>query len=321
MPIPNSTPTIRPPGTIPVVDAALKSRPQRQSIPDPLPPFQKAGSNDRPALVLARGLCRSIDGHLASHFVPTLRELEPARFLVVAGRPGDGKTTTIKVQCSRRQIDLVVIAGGDLSGSTEDGGLAAFNKTQSDIKKIRAENGLPVGLHIDDADLSSFATGRDHTEYTVSSFVLQSALQKFADEVCEGDPLPVFVTVNQLDAFRAPLFRHGRANIYVHDLNLPEKIEQVTAILGATTEADKTLVASFVDSHELQPIAFFAKLKDSAMADAIAALVQELGVSGMPLEWAVRSRLKELSIADYIKAAETKSQKVAGSFLNGGSQS
>ena len=321
MPTPNSTPTIRPPGTMPMPDAALKSRPPRPPAPVPLPPFQHAGSNDRPGMVVAQGLHRAIDGHLARHFVPTLRALTPARFLVITGGPGDGKTTSTKVICSRRQVDLVVISGGDLSGSTEDGSLAAFKEALVGIAKIRSERQLPIALLIDDADLGSFATGRDHVEYAVSSFVLQSALQKFSDDVCDGDPLPVFVTINELDVFRAPLFRHGRANIYVHEISLPEKIEQVSAILGASTEADRAVVASLVDSHKDQPIAFFASLKDAAMADAISELVQELGISGMPLEWATRSRLKNLGVADYIKAATTKSQKTAGSFLNGGQQS
>ena len=301
-----------------MTERTLKTRPTHEPVPAPLPPFQAAGSFDQSEMILAPRLCQSIEVHLAHHLVPCLRARNPARFLVIAGAPGDGKTTGVKVLCSRREIDLTVISGGDLSGSTEDAALNAFNDTLAGIAKVRAGRKLPAALLIDDADLSVFATGREHVEYAVSSFVLQSALQKFADEVLHGDPLPVFVTVNQLDVFRAPLFRHGRANIYVHRLTRDEKVQQVTAMLGASTSTERALIDALVERHEHQPVAFFAAIKETATTQAIGDTIKELGVTGTVVEWAIRRKLKDLSIADFVFAADLQPTRPTGSFLSTG---
>ena len=304
-----------------MTERSLKTRPTHEPVPVPLPPFQAAGSFNQSRMILAPGLCRSIEAHLAHHLVPCLRVRNPARFLVIAGAPGDGKTTGVKVLCSRREVDLTVISGGDLSGSTEDAALNAFNDTLGGIAKVRTERKLPAALLIDDADLSVFATGRERVEYAVSSFVLQSALQKFADDVLQGEPLPVFVTVNQLDVFRAPLFRHGRANIYVHQLTRDEKVQQVTAMLGASTGAECALIDALVERHERQPVAFFAALKEAVTTQAIADTIEELGVTGTVVDWAIRRKLKDLSIADFVHAADLQAARRTGSFLSTGAPS
>lgn len=291
----------------------LQARPLALADNQTLPAFQPAGSYDRPEILVSPGLQTFVAGRIARHYLPALRALEPARFGLIAGPPGEGKTTAVKVACSRAGVDLVAVAGADFSGSTEDGARDAFETWLANIERIRTVRGKPVAGLIDDADLSVF-TNRDNVEYAVSRDVLLGKLQGFADTILEGEPLPVFVTVNETNVFRTSLFRHGRAAFYVHRLPVEEKIKQVAALFKVKP-GDRQLVADFVTQNAEQPLAFFAALPEAALDAVVAEVAATLGIEGTVANWAVRRRMRDLTVADYIAAAEGRAKSVPASFL------
>ena len=77
-------------------------------------------------------------------------------------------------------------------------------------------------------------------------------------------------------------------------------------------------IDALVERHECQPVAFFAALKQSVTTQAISETIEELGVMGTVVEWAIRRKIKDLSIADFMHAAELQATRRTGSFLSTG---
>jgi len=296
-----------------MTDHKLKPVPLRQPPPE-LPPFQAAHSNDRPDRYVIPSTERFVRAHLARHYLAALRAREPARFAILIGAPGTTKSSDIKTAVSRAGADLVETCGGTFAGSTEGGAAAVLDATLADIERVRATRQQPIALLIDDAELSAFAD-RKHTEYAVSRDVLLSRLQKFADTVCDGAPLPVFITLNEC-AFRPSLFRPGRAVWAVHSPTLEDKAHQLVALYGATTEADGRLIADLLARHSDKHVAFFAAARTAAVDAVITDVIDELGVTGRLAAEEVESRIAALTVADFVRAADAQTVAIASSYLS-----
>ena len=294
-------------------DHKLKPVPIRQQPPE-LPPFQAAHSNDRPDRYIIPSTERFVRAQLARHYLAPLRATQPARFAIVVGPPGATKSSDIKTAVSRAGADLVETCGGTFAGSTEGGAAAALDTTLADIERIRAARRLPIALQIDDGDLSAFAD-REHTEYAVSRDVLLGRLQKFADNVCDGEPLPVFVTLNESTVFRPSLFRPGRAVWHVHNPTLEEKARQLVALYGATTDTDGRLIADLLTRHPDKQIAHFAASRTAAVDAVITDVIDELGITSRLAAEEVEQRIAALTVADFVRAAETQVE-IAASYLS-----
>ena len=177
----------------------------RQHIPlIPLPPirkpdlthpgYQPAGSHDRPDLRLHEPIQLAVLRHIAHHVVPRLAANRPPRFLVIQGNPGEGKTETVRVTCSRSDVDCILISGAELAGETENAGVVALEQIGRVALAISEREKRPLVIVLDDFDLSSVAR-LDRTEYTVSSQLLTGHLQFIADtgalRTAAGVPIPM----------------------------------------------------------------------------------------------------------------------------------
>src|SRR5262245_12002179 len=77
--------------------------------------YQRAGSHDRPEMNVPEGLWLFVLRHVARHYTPSLAATRPARFAVIQGAPGEGKTESVRVTCSRQGVDLIVVAASELA--------------------------------------------------------------------------------------------------------------------------------------------------------------------------------------------------------------
>lgn len=296
------------------------TRPPLRSLPisDPppsLPPFLAAGASDNDDMLVCPKLERFVRAHLARHFLRPLRTQRPPAFGLVAGPPGEGKTTQCEAIISRAGVDLVTVSGAAFASATEDGGVRAFDKMLSDIEKIRAARGLPIAALIDDADLGSIATGRAHVEYTIASFNLLGRLQKFADDVANRAPLPLFLLVNEVEVFRASLIRDGRAVVHVHQPTAEEKVPQVARLYDASTPEQLEQIRARIAAHPHRPLAFYKARKQAAADTILDDVLSALEVHDVSTEGAIKKRMAALCTDDFIAAIDSAPDATHGSFL------
>src|SRR5262245_30803436 len=90
------------------------------------PGYQRAGSYDRFDMKVPEGLALFVLRHITRHYAPSLAAHRPPRFAVVQGPPGEGKTESVRVTCSRNGVDLIMVAASELAGETENAGPAAL---------------------------------------------------------------------------------------------------------------------------------------------------------------------------------------------------
>src|SRR5438067_9713955 len=86
--------------------------------------YQRAGSHDRPEMKVPEELRLFVLRHIARHYTPGLAVTRPARIAVIHGPPGEGKTESVRVICSRHGVDVILVAAAELAGETENAGPA-----------------------------------------------------------------------------------------------------------------------------------------------------------------------------------------------------
>src|SRR5947208_4067294 len=82
------------------------------------PGYQRAGSHDRPEMKVPEELRLFVLRHIARHYTPSLSIMRPPRFAVIQGAPGEGKTESVRVSCSRHGVDVVLVAASELACET-----------------------------------------------------------------------------------------------------------------------------------------------------------------------------------------------------------
>src|SRR5262245_20174258 len=110
------------------------------------PGYQRAGSYDCAHLKISPTLSRAVARHLAYHYTPILAAKGFARFLVVQGLPGEGKTDGVRITCSRFGVDMILSGPSEFAGETENAGSAAIGKVEDAIKAISARERRPFAL-------------------------------------------------------------------------------------------------------------------------------------------------------------------------------
>ncbi len=243
------------------------------------PGYQRAGSYDRLEMKAPEGLGLFVLRHITRHYAPSLAAQRPPRFAVIQGPPGEGKTESVRVTCSRHGVDLIIGAASELAGETENAGPAALARLGEAVHAITAREKRPILVLLDDFDLS-IAARLDSTEYTVDSQLLTGALQHLADtgtlRTVQGYAVPIVMTGNNFSPMRNSLLRPGRAVFFEHALGFDEKCEIVGKILGTT---DIKAVRGLVSAYRKEPIAFFVELRSHALDEDLDLLITQHGLS------------------------------------------
>ena len=275
--------------------------------PDPTHPgYQPAGSHDRPDLRLHELIQLAVLRHVAHHVVPRLAANRPPRFLVIQGNPGEGKTETVRVTCSRSDIDCILVSGAELAGETENAGVAALEQIGRAALAISDREKRPLVILLDDFDLSSVAR-LDRTEYTVSSQLLTGHLQFIADtgalRTAAGVPIPLIMTGNDFTAVRTSLLRPGRATHVEHQPTFDQKCDIIGTMLNCR---DARAVRGLVKAYRDQPVAFFAQLKVLAADAALDQLIRTHGFNPS----AIDAALPDTSPVDIARLHDLAAQTV-----------
>jgi hypothetical protein len=248
------------------------------------PGYQRAGSYDRLEMKVPEGLRLFVLRHIAWHYIQSLAATRPPRFAVIQGPPGEGKTESVRVACSRQDVDVILVAASELAGETENAGPAALTRLGEAVHAISAREERPFLICLDDFDLSS-AARLPSTEYTVNSQLLTGALQHLADtgalRTAQGCPVPIVMTGNNFNPMRSSLLRPGRAVFFEHALDLDEKCEIVGRILGAS---DAKSVRGLVLAYRNEPIAFFVELRSRALDEDLNRLITHYGLDRRAIE-------------------------------------
>lgn len=268
------------------------------------PGLIRSGAMAERQMRLSEPLELAVMRHLGRHATGSARRNRAARFLVVQGPPGSGKTSSIEKIVTDAGCHLINIAASSLASPYPGEGLAPIKDAEASARAIAAATGDPVAIKIDDFDLS-VATEHPGVQREIGSLLLTNYLQGIADNA-EAWPLPgggtvaFFFTVNDAaDAFRASLFRPGRADLVTHDPGRDEKTLIVATMLGI----DATEAETVIDRHPAQPISWFASLRSRALDDVLDALLQRTGNDWNAIGAALAKAETSIAPADLLRVA------------------
>jgi hypothetical protein len=279
------------------------------------PGYQRAGSHDQLEMKVPDELRLFVLRHIARHYTPSLATPRPPRFAVIEGAPGEGKTESVRVACSRHGVDVILVAASELAGETENAGPAALTRLGEAVLAITAREERPIVICLDDFDLS-IAARLSSTEYTVDSQLLVGALQHLADtgalRTAQGYAVPIVMTGNDFTPMRSSLMRAGRAVFFEHMLDFDEKCEIVARILGAT---DAKSVRALVSAQRKQPIAFFVELRSRALDEDLNLLLAHYGLNIGALESQLHDSGSVVDFARLQKLAAAAAARGPKNFL------
>lgn len=243
--------------------------------PSDLRPHQAPGSNDRGQRFLPPSLNRHVRRFLAKHTVPSLIRRGQARYLLIFGVPGVGKTAGFLMSASELGWGVLIVSASELAGDTEGAASKAFRDALAAAAAISRRHGYPVAVLIDDMDLSIAGPDDGRTEVTVNTNLLMQVIQWLADQpqlytTHLGGPVPVVFTGNDA-RFRPSLFRDGRADRFTYAPTADEQREIITRLFQPATAGEAWTVRAIARAYSRKPVSFFVALKsdlDVARLDA-----------------------------------------------------
>jgi hypothetical protein len=273
--------------------------------------YQPAGSNNRDDVLIDEKLTDVVALHFARLLSPALRARNPVRTLFIVGWPGDGKTFSLLVACSRLLVDVVLTAGADYAGEYEGAPVAMLKAAHTWMRWKSAETKRPIALLIDDIDASTAAENADQ-ERTGNTNLLVGKLQSICNSPdqftdASGNPIPLLWTGNATSHFRGSLIRHGRVRIHHHDLNWHTKADMVERIFKPATPVDRRALRNLVYRYRHKPIAFFNDLNAELADEAIAQIIKREGLNITAIE-AMAARSHHLDMRQLFAAAHARAE-------------
>jgi len=261
----------------------MRAVPLPSTTPQPCPGlYQEAGTFDRPDYLLDPDLVAPVVIHLAMHYVPGLK-IENQRGLLIAGQPGDTKSTTIKVIASRHRIDVLQMPAADLCGATE--GLAAhrLNEAYAYMRAKSAETGRHFLFQLDDLDASIIEERQDQ-ERTVNTNILIGKLQSILESPdgfrdAMAIPIAFVFTANNISNFRPPLLRDGRCQVFRYSPTWQWKAEALIHHLKPETHRDRKRLRCLVYKYRTHSMSWFTTLAGDLRRAAIANAVTKHGLA------------------------------------------
>ncbi|MEQ1731593.1 MAG: AAA family ATPase, partial [Vicinamibacterales bacterium] len=255
---------------------AMPARPASIQTPPPLRPHQAPFSNNAGERYLPPSLNRRVRRFLAKHMIPALINKGQARYLLVFGAAGVGKTLGVLMSASEFGWGVLVISAAEFSGDTEGAAQRAWRAALSDASAISHRNGYPVAVLVDDFDLSIAGPDDQHTERTINSNLLMHDIQWLADQpdlftTCRGAPVPVNFTGND-SHFRPSLFRDGRADRFTYEPEPEEKVHIIERLFSPATTTETWTVHALARRYRDRPVSFFVALKsdiEAAQLDSV----------------------------------------------------
>lgn len=200
----------------------------------------------------------------------------PARFLVIAGKPGTGKTVAATDAALRTNHAVLHLPAANLASESEGGATAVLDSYLADAEHHARAHNEPVAIIADDLDLGIISAEAD-TGRTINSNLLVQRLQSLADgddiRNADGTRIAIIVTGNDWSHVRPSLFREGRATWYEH-APTPDDIAAVALnLFKPRTADDRRLVLKLARRYHHESVAFWSAVRTSLNNDLIDALM------------------------------------------------
>lgn len=252
--------------------------PYRPVLPPPADTLglRRPGNLLCPEGIIFEGLERTVQRHLFRLRVLGDAHPRPPRFLVIAGKPGTGKTVAATDAALRMNHAVLHLPAASLASENEGGATAILDSYLSDAERHAKTHNEPVAIVADDLDLGIISNEAD-TGRTVNSNLLVQRLQSLADgddiRNADGSRVAIIVTGNDWSHIRASLFRDGRATWYEH-MPSPDEIAALAVnMLKPGTADDRRLVLKLARRYRHESVAFWSALRTSLINDLLDALI------------------------------------------------
>jgi hypothetical protein len=271
--------------------------------------FRQAGTANREDRFLDPDLTAHIDVHLAEHGTDGVTP--HARALLIVGKPGDTKTSTVRSQLSRRGVDALELSMAHFSGPTEGRAVEHLDAVHAYIRAKTAETGQTLVLHGHDAD-ASVLFEHHQEERTINSRLLRGALQTLLDgedTFRDGNarPIPIIFTANRTDGLPGPLIREGRVRLVRYAPSWQRKAQMLIAELGAKTALDRRRLQCLAFLHRDRSVVWLTSLAADVRHAAIAHVV---ATRGLDAHDAIRAAANpnKLDVRALFRAAKARHQ-------------
>ena len=246
------------------------------------PPPASSSSLHRPGRLLCpdgiifEGLERAVQRHLFRLRALDGEHPRPPRFLVIAGKPGTGKTVAATDAALRMNHAVLHLPAASLASENEGGATAVLDSYLADAEHHARTHNEPVVLIADDLDLGIISAQAD-TGRTVNSNLLVQRLQSLADgdDIRNGDGtrIALIVTGNDWSNVRSSLFRDSRATWYEHAPTPDDIAALAVNLFQPRTADDRRLVLKLARRYRHESVAFWSAVRTSLNNDLIDALM------------------------------------------------
>ena len=246
--------------------------------PPPVPPttLRRPGALICPDGIVFDGLERAVRRHLFQLRVRADAHPRPPRFLVIAGKPGTGKTVAATDAALRMGYAVLHLPAADLASENEGGATSVLDGYLADAERHAQTFDEPVAIVADDLDLGIISAEAD-TGRTVNSNLLVQRLQGLAggDDIrnADGTPVAVIVTGNDWSHVRPSLFRDGRATWYEHAPTLDEIAAVAVSLFAPRTADERRFILKLARRYRRESVAFWSAVRASLDNDLIDALI------------------------------------------------
>lgn len=247
-----------------------------QSPPPPSSILRRPGKLLCPDGIIFGGLERVVQRHLFQLRALDSEHPRPPRFLVIAGRPGTGKTVAATDAALRMNHAVLHLPASNLASESEGGATAVLDSYLADAERHARTHNEPVAIIADDLDLGIISAEAD-TGRTINSNLLIQRLQSLADgdDGCnaDGTRIALIVTGNDWSHVRSSLFRDGRATWHEH-IPSPDDIAALALnLFKPRSEDDRRLLLRLARRYRNESVAFWSAVRTSLNNDLIDALI------------------------------------------------
>ncbi len=198
-------------------------------------------------------------------------------YLSIHGPKGEGKTFQTLRACAKYGITIYYVSGAELCGSYEKDSIALIEQNLDEaIRDYQTQLTLSVFI-IDDFHLS-VASVNDGVSKTVNSQILTGWLMNLADRAKaeRKSRIPFIFLGNDFSNLYSPLTRDGRMDFYEWKPSDTEKENMICAHFEDYIQDDEnwTSFHKLIAKYRLQPISFFAELKNDLLKSQVKVQIQ-----------------------------------------------
>lgn len=211
------------------------------------------------------GMERFLQRGLLAISVPHLRQ-SAENILVVAGKPGSGKTHAVTQGVLRNGWGLREVPPSTLASEHESGATKPLEHALGKAEEFSAHSKLRIAISMNDIELSILPSDdKGKVGRTVNTQLFNGFLQGFTEKPrrylnYDGTPIVLIATTNDLTAMRSSLLRTARADIYEHAPTREERAAFADSIFKPRSLKERRRLNVLLTLFSSQPVSFWVAL-------------------------------------------------------------